>query len=107
MTSSGAGGTMKLTAITQPGLVVPAGQMAGALVSFVSQTALSNRLTFNTYLNDTLQESGGGFDNVLSPSSSSTPNFYRFSNSKPYNRIDVVVEQSGSVTTRIFEICSE
>lgn len=107
MSFSGPSGTSMLTATTQPGVVVPAGKMAGALISFGSQTAVSTRLTFNTYLNDTLQESGGGFDNVLSPSTNTTPNFYRFANGKPYNRIDVVVEQSGSVTTQIFEMCSE
>ncbi len=98
---------MMLTATTQPGVVVPAGKMAGALIAFASQAAVSTRLSFSTYLDGAIQESGGGFDNVLSPSTSTTPNFYRFPNGKPYNRIDVVVEQSGSLTTRIFEMCSE
>ena len=96
-----------LRAHTQPGTVVPAGKMAGALISLTSQMAVSTTLSFNTYLNDTMQETVGTVSNTLSPSTSTTPNFQRFPNSKPYDRIDVVVEQTGSVTTRIFEVCSE
>lgn len=81
--------------------------MAGALIALTSETAVSTTLSFNTYLKDALQETGGRVSNVLSPSASATPNFYRFSNTKPYDRIDVVLEQSGSVTARIFEVCSE
>lgn len=107
MSFTGAGGTIMLRAHTQPGTVVPAGKMAGALISLTSQMAVSTTLSFNTYLNDTMQETVGTVSNTLSPSTSTTPNFQRFPNSKPYDRIDVVVEQTGSVTTRIFEVCSE
>ena len=107
MSFTGAGGTITLRAHAQPGTVVPAGRMAGALIAVASQTAVSTTLSFNTYLNDTMQETVGTVSNILSPSTNTTPNFQRFANSKPYDRIDVVVEQSGSVTTRIFEVCSE
>ncbi len=107
MSFTGAGGTITLRARTQPGTVVPAGRMAGALISLASQTAVSTTLSFNTYLNDTMQETVGSISNTASPSTNTTRNFYRYVNTKPYDRIDVVVEQSGSVTTRIFEVCSE
>jgi len=107
MSFTGAGGTITLQSRTQPGTVVPAGRMAGALISLASQTAVSTTLSFTTYLNDTMQETVGSVSNTASPSTNTSPNFYRYANTKPYDRIDVVVEQSGSVTTRIFEVCSE
>lgn len=107
MTFSGSNGTMILSARTQSGTVVPAGKMAGALLSLASQTAVSTTVSFKTYLNNAEQETGGRTTNTVSPSTSTTPNFQRFANTKAYDRIDVIVEQSGSVTTRIFEICSE
>ena len=107
MTYAGTGGTMRLIARTQSGTVVPAGRMAGALISLGSQTAVSTTLSFTTYLDNAVQETGGRTTNTASPSTSTTPSFQRFANTKPYNRIDVVVEQSGNVTTRVFEMCSE
>lgn len=107
MSYTGPGGGLTLIARTQAGTVVPAGQKAGALISMTSQTAVATTLSFNTFLNNVMQESGGRVENTLSPSTNTTPNFQRFTNTKPYDRIDVVVEQSGSVSTRIFEICSE
>lgn len=107
MTFAGSSGTMTLIARTQAGTVVPAGKMAGALISLSSQTAVSATLSFTTYLNNALQETGGRVSNTVSPSTSTTPNFQRFANTKPYDRIDVIVEQSGSMTTRVFEVCGE
>lgn len=107
MSYTGPGGGLTLIARTQTGTVIPAGQKAGALISMTSQAAVATTLSFTTYLNNVMQESGGRVENTLSPSTNTTPNFQRFTNTKPYDRIDVVVEQSGSVTTQIFEVCSE
>lgn len=101
---------MVFTATTQPGTVVPAGRMAGALIQFPTDASLSNSLQITTFLDGQMQQSGAGFMNGASPTTASTPNFYRFPNSKPYNRIDVTLSQQGSATTsatRIIEICSE
>jgi len=95
----------------QPGVVVPAGRMAGAFISFPATPEVTRSLTTITYLGGVRQESGGGFtNNVASPSTSDTPNFYRFPNNTPYDQIDVVVERRGVALddpVKIIEVCSE
>lgn len=107
----GAGGAVTLRVTMQPGVVVPAGRQAGALISFPPTPEVSRSLSIATFLNGVQQESGGGFtNNVASPSTTSTPNFYRFPNNTPYDRIDIVVERNGVAVddpVRIFEVCSE
>jgi len=110
MDFSGGGGVVTLRAVTQSGTVVPAGRMAGALIQFPAGSSSSTSLMISTFLNDQMQESGAGFTNGADSTTTSTPNFHRFSNTKPYNRIDVTIDQRGVVAsspTRVIEVCSE
>lgn len=107
MSFTGVQGAFTLRATTQAGTVVPAGRQAGALLAHVADAAVSVTVTINTFLDDAMQETVGSTSSTASPSTSATPNFVRFANTKPYNRIDVVVQRMGDVTTRVFEVCSE
>ncbi len=106
----GAGGALTLRATTQPGIVVPAGRKAGALITFPANNDTSNQITITTFLSGQQQESFTGFGSTASPTTAETTNFYRPANTKPYDQIDLVIERRGVVPgteVKVVEICSE
>jgi hypothetical protein len=108
--SSGGSGTIVLRATTQSGTVVAAGNKAGVLIQYPAGAVASESLDITTFLAGQQQERVGGFSNSGNSTTTSTPNFFRYANTKPYDRIEVTVTRNGDASTsavRIIEVCSE
>ncbi len=100
-------GTSSIRGVQQPGLLEPAGEVAGVLLSSPAMIA-ATEITISTYMDSTQQDSAAAGVTTMAGDAKTTGvnYFYGLKTTKPFNSIQVSLAlKNDPVQVNLFELC--